>query len=293
MHRRKRNISRWFNRRRTKSTPSKFILRRRKSLRKKEKELLSKISKPINPVNFPKVPINDSGLKSNLPDVSLSDRPKNIDELVKKKDILTKLDEGIQDTETIDVLDKGIDLVINVVDEYYVKVPDIRKISYPQTIRGADFSGYDVDFNIRFDVAGLESGGYVEVGIGNTKLAFTTRDFNLKFNVQEILVNYFDMEGTEDVDKIKIPISLTPVNKNLRKDTVKGETESFTILFDKGDLDIPRSVAINRIAEGFISQFNKCSFDESTYLTHLLHFGDGNNKIVTTWRGLKESTQTG
>ena len=265
---------------------------------------INDILKPINPINYPTKPVNDLGLKSNipntkkanekkLPEVSLSDRPKNLNEVEEQKDIVTKLDEGTQDNETSNILDRAVSLTINVVDEYSVTVPDIRRITYPKVIRGADFIGYDVDFKLRFDVEGLERSGFVEVGIGRVKNAFTTREFNLNFNVQEILINYLDMEGTEDVDKIKIPISLTPVNQNLRKEKVRGETETFTILFDKGDLDIPRSVAINRISEGFISQFNKCSFDDSTYLTHLLHLGDGNNKVITTWRGLQEITQTG
>src|SRR6056300_303371 len=265
---------------------------------------INDILKPINPINYPTKPINDLGLKSNipntkkanekkLPEVSLSDRPKNLNEVEEQKDIVTKLDEGTQDNETSNILDRAVSLTINVVDEYSVTVPDIRRITYPKVIRGADFIVYDVDFKLKFDVAGLESGGFVEVGVGRVKNAFRTREFNLDFNVQEILINYLDMEGTEDVDKIKIPISLTPVNQNLRKEQVRGETETFTIVFDKGDLDIPRSVAINRISEGFISQFNKCSFDDSTYLTHLLHLGSGNNKVITTWRGLQETTQTG
>src|SRR6056300_191148 len=265
---------------------------------------INDILKPINPINYPTKPINDLGLKSNipntkkanekkLPEVSLSDRPKNLNEVEEQKDIVTKLDEGTQDNETSNILDRAVSLTINVVDEYSVTVPDIRRITYPKVIRGADFIGYDVDFKLKFNVAGLESGGFVEVGVGRVKNAFRTREFNLDFNVQEILINYLDMEGTEDVDKIKIPISLTPVNQNLRKEQVRGETETFTIVFDKGDLDIPRSVAINRISEGFISQFNKCSFDDSTYLTHLLHLGSGNNKVITTWRGLQETTQTG
>ena len=251
------------------------------------------ITKPINPINAPTKQINELGLKSNLPQKNLEVRAKDLKQIEEQKDIVTKLDEGTQDTETVNILDRAVDLTINVVDEYYQTVPDIRKITYPKIIRGADFIGYDVDFKIKFEVEGLESSGYVEVGVGRAKLAFTTRNFNLDFNVQEVLVNYLDMEGTEDVDIIKIPISLTPVNQNLRKEKVKGETETFTIEFDKGDLDIPRSVAINRISEGFISQFNKCNFDDSTYLTHLLHLGDGNNKVITTWRGLKETTQTG
>jgi hypothetical protein len=87
-------------------------------------------------------------------------------------------------------------------------------------------------------------------------------------------------------DKVNIPLRLVPINLASKK-PVTGPVERINILFDKGDLEIPRSVVINRIAEGFISQFNKSIFDDSKYLTHLLHMGDGDNKVITTWTGLK------
>ena len=240
----------------------------------------STIGKPVNPVNYPTKPTNDKGLKSNLPPVSLSDRPKSL---------IEKLDEGVRDNETIDVTSKAIDLVINVVDDPYEGVPDIVKISYPKEVRGADFAGYDVDFDITFDTVNLTSSGFIEVGIGRVKSAFRTRDKRIILNVKDILINYLDMEGSEDVDKIEIPITLTPVNQNLRKEQVRGEAEVFKVLFDKGDLSIPRRIAVNRLAEGFISQFTNCKFDDSKYLTHLLHLGNGDNKVITTWVGSEDS----
>ena len=254
----------------------------------------STINQPVNPINFPTKPTNNKGLKSNLPNVSLSDRPS-------PKKLIEKLDEGIADDETIGVSNRAIDLVINVIDEKYVNVPDIVKIQYPKEVRGADFVGYDVDFDIQFDVVNGDSSTFVEVGIGRVKSAFRTRDKSITLNVKEVLINYLDMEGEfnparkgapEGVDvgdKIRIPISLTPITQNLRKEQVKGETETFTVLFDKGDLTIPRSVAINRLAEGFISQFTNCEFDDSKYLTHLLHLGKGDNKVITTWVGSENS----
>ena len=254
----------------------------------------STISKPVNAVNFPTKPTNDKGLKSNLPPISLSDRPN-------PKKLIEKLDEGIRDNETIDVTNRAIDLVINVIDEQYVDVPDIVKVTYPKVVKGADFVGYDVDFEISFEVVNGDRSGFVEVGIGNTKSAFRTRDNKLSFNVKDILINYLDMagefnpnrkqapQGVDVGDKIEIPIHLTPVNQNLRKEQVRGETETFKVLFDKGDLTIPRDVAINRLAEGFISQFSNCEFDDSKYLTHLLHLGDGDNKVITTWVGSENS----
>jgi hypothetical protein len=254
----------------------------------------STINQPVNPINYPTKPINDKGLKTNLPPISLSDRPS-------PKKLIEKLDEGIADDETIGVSNRAIDLVINVIDEKYINVPDIVKIQYPKEVRGADFVGYDVDFNIQFDVVNGDSSTFVEVGIGRVKSAFRTRDKSITLNVKEVLINYLDMEGEfnparkgapEGVDvgdKIRIPISLTPITQNLRKEQIKGETETFTVLFDKGDLNIPREIAINRLAEGFISQFSNCEFDESNYLTHLLHLGDGNNQLVTTWVGSEDS----
>ena len=236
----------------------------------------STINEPVNSVNYPTKPTNDKGLKSNLPPVSLSDKP---------KPLIEKLDEGILDEETIDVSARAIDLVINVVEDTYVNVPDIREITYPKELRGADFAGYNVDFEITFDTIDTS---YVEVGIGNTKNAFKTSDKVLKLNVKDIVVNYLDMEGSENIDKIEIPIQLTPINAT-SKTPVKGETEVFKILFDKGDLNIPRSVAVNRLAEGFISQFTNCEFDDSKYLTNLLHLGNGDNKVITTWVGDSDS----
>ena len=245
----------------------------------------SNINKPVNPINYPTKPTNDKGLKTNLPQISLSDRPN-------PKKLIEKLDEGIRDDETIDVANRAIDLVINVIDEKYINVPDIVKVTYPKEVRGADFVGYDVDFDISFDVVNGDGTTFVEVGIGRVKSAFRTRDKKITLNVKEVLINYLDMEGSEDVDKVEIPIYLTPVTQNVskqQKEPIRGETETFKVLFDKGDLTIPRELAINRLAEGFISQFTNFEFDDSKYLTHLLHLGDGDNKVITTWIGSEDS----
>ena len=254
----------------------------------------STINQAVTSVNFPTKQTNDKGLKSNLPKVSKSDLPA-------EKKLIQKLEEGISDTETIDVTSRGIDLVINVVDEKYINVPDIIKITYPKEVRGADFVGYDVDFDISFDIVNGDSSTFVEVGVGRTKSAFRTRDNKITLNVKEVLINYLDMEGEfnparkgapEGVDvgdKIEIPIYLTPITQNLRKEQIKGETETFKVLFDKGDLTIPRDVAINRLAEGFIKQFSNCEFEDSKFLTHLLHLGNGDNKVITTWVGSENS----
>ena len=297
MSRRKKNISRWFNRRRTKSTPSKFIQRRRdrRRARKANKGRVPStfginpsldISKAINPVNFPKVPKNDLGLKSNLPPISLSDRPKNLNEVEEQKDIVTKLEEGTNDNETKNILDRGIDLTINVIDEVSVNTPDIREIRYPKVVRGADFIGYDVDFKVSFKALYTT---YIKLFIGNSTdfVKLTNWEDGINLNVKDLIERY-NFEIFDEGDKVKIPIRLIPVNEEA-KEPVEGVTETLSILFDKGNLNIPREIAINRLAEGFISQFSNCGFDDSKYLTHLLHLGDGDNKVITTWVGSEDS----
>ena len=292
MPKRKKNISRWFNRRRTRSSLSKLVQRRRAKKQNKGRVPSTfginpslDISKAINPVNFPKVPKNDLGLKSNLPQVSLSDRPQNLNEVEEQKDIVTKLEEGTNDAETKNILDRGIDLTINVIDEVSVNVPDIRSINYPKVVRGADFVGYDVDFKISWDSLYAT---YVKLFIGNsTDFVKLSPKGTESFNIKDLIERY-NFEIFDEGDKVKIPLRLVPVNED-GKDVVEGLTESIPILFDKGDLNIPRTVAINRFAEGFISQFSNCEFDESNYLTHLLHLGDGDNKVITTWVGSEDS----
>ena len=239
------------------------------------------IKKPVNPINFPKNKKNELGLKTNLPKVSLSDIP--------DKTLFEKIDEGVSDVETIDVESRSIDLLINVVDKVSIPVPDVVEITYPKIVRGADFVGYDTDFNIQWNSVNTT---FVKLFIGNsTDFVRLSPKGKQSFNVKEILEKY-GLETYDEGDKIKIPLKLIPVNEEYRE-VVEGPIEQIPIIFDKGDIDIPRSVAINRIAEGFISQFERCAFDDTNFLTHLLHLGDGENKIITTWRGLKESTDSG
>jgi len=286
--RKKRAVNKRNRNRNTKPSPLSIFARRRLRKLKKQKGRVQPtfgITKPINNQTKPKLSVNELGLKSNLPQISLSDRPKDLNEVEKQKDIVTKLDEGTQDNETVNILDRGIDLTINVVDEVSVTTPDIRSISYPKIVKGADFIGYDVDFKISWDSVHTN---YVKLFVGNStdfvQLAIRgTQSFNVKDLIERYNVEVFD-EG----DKVKIPLRLIPVNEE-GKEVVEGLTEDIPILFDKGDLNIPRQVAINRFAEGFISQFSNCEFDESNYLTHLLHLGDGDNKVITTWLGSEDS----
>ena len=290
--------------------------RRKRGLFRKKLELSSKkssvskgkpITKPVTKVNNPTKSTNKLGLKTTT---RIIPEEKIISRIEDKLDIVTKLDEGITDSETTNIFDRVIGLTINVVDEVSVKVPDIRSITYPKLVKGADFIGYDVDFKISFESL---HASYIKLFIGNStdfirvspndsrqdftknkanpnipNLPYITRNKSVvALNVKELIERY-NVELFDEGDKVKIPIRLIPVNEEGRE-VVEGKVERIPIIFDKGDFNIPRKVAINRLAEGFISQFSNCEFDESNYLTNLLHLGDGNNQVITTWVGSENS----
>ena len=252
------------------------------------------IIKPVNSVNFPTTPINSAGLSTILPINDIG----NINPIGLQSLLLGEIK-----PQKIDISNQSVNLVINVVSDVYVNVPDIREITYPKEVRGADFVGYDVDFDISW---GSVYATVIRMYVGNsTDYVELGPKGNLTLNVKELLDKYPlqtpTLTATKPInpnvrnanndygDKVKIPLRLVPINLETKK-AVEGPIEEIEILFDKGDLEIPRSVVINRIAEGFISQFDKSIFDDSKYLTHLLHMGEGNNKLITTWTGLTDKS---
>jgi hypothetical protein len=180
-----------------------------------------------------------------------------------------------------------IEITVNAIQDDYVGVPDLRNISYPSLLRGPDYVGTDVDFTISYTSVNTD---YVKIyKKGSPSFIRGTKAGVVRLNVATIL----NLDGTqlkEDDDKIYIDLELEPYNTSGRE-VVVGKRESIQILFDKGDLEIPRPVAMNRIAEGFLAQFDDTIFEQETskYLTHLLHFGDGDNKVITTWVGSEDS----
>ena len=180
-----------------------------------------------------------------------------------------------------------LELTINVNSEQYVGVPDIRNIKYPSLLKGPDFVGTDVNFVISYESVNTD---YVKIyKVGSDRFIRATAAGVVNLNFQELL----KLDGTqvsETDDIINITLKLVPYNESGYK-VVVGKEEFINISFDKGDLTIPRNVAISRIADGFISQFDSKIFENETskYLTHLLHIGNGDTKVITTWLGSEAS----
>lgn len=180
-----------------------------------------------------------------------------------------------------------VELSINATRDVWVGVPDIRNIVFPSELFGPDYVGTNVNFNISYESVSTD---YVKIyKVGSDKFIKAPANGIVPLNFKQLLE--LDSSQTfEDVDKISINLKLIPYNES-GKEVVIGKAEIITINFDKGDLEIPREVAISRIAEAFINQFDDRPFeiDSSKYLTHLLHIGNGDNKVITTWTGSQGS----
>ena len=179
-----------------------------------------------------------------------------------------------------------VELNLNVVEKVSVGVPEIFNIGYPQVLQAPDFVGYDVNFEIKWESVNTD---WVKIFFGDTKDSFVkvNKDGIQKFNIKDILDKNPSLE--KNTPSFGISITLRGVNES-GVEKVEGKDEVVIVEFRKGKFNIPRNLAINRLVEGFTKQFDDSTFvDTSRYLTHLLHFGNGDNKVVTTWVGSEDS----
>ena len=181
----------------------------------------------------------------------------------------------------------ALEFQISAIEEMSVGTPDIRNITFPSILYGPDYVGTDVDFQISYDSVDTD---FVRIKkLGGTSYIQVTKAGTVDLNFKKLL----ELDGTqisEDDDKIRLSLVLTPYNTSGYK-VLTGKEETISINFDKGNLKIPRALAINRIAEAFTSQFDDSIFADETskFLTHLLHLGNGDNKVITTWTGSQDS----
>ena len=178
----------------------------------------------------------------------------------------------------------SLSLTINVVDEFWVGIPDLRNIAYPSLIQGADFVGTNVNFEIGWESVNTD---YVRISkLNGTSFVKGPANGKIVLNVQSLIELDGGIDIFESDNQLNIPLKLIPYNESGDK-ILTGDVEYITIKFNKGLLEIPRNLAINRLADGFFSQFEIDVFNANTskYLTHLLHIGDGDNKVITTWTG--------
>jgi len=176
-------------------------------------------------------------------------------------------------------------VIINVSNTKSLAGPDITHITYPENIIGEDFKGYDVDFKISW--ASINT-NWVDVWVGkisdSTKL-FSKRDpqGQLTLNVKDVLTKAGN-SLEESTDVVDFKLLFIPYNDE-GDSRFAGKTEEITISFDKGNLRLRRGDVVRDIREVISKQFDTSILkrEDSKYLTHLLHLGEGDNKLISTW----------
>jgi len=176
-------------------------------------------------------------------------------------------------------------VIINVSETKSFAGPDITHITYPENIIGEDFKGYNVDFRVSWTSINTN---WVDVWVGKisnqTKIA-TKRDAQgqLTLNVKDVLTKA-GKSLAESVDVVDFKLLFIPYNDE-GDSTFAGKTEEITISFDKGNLRLRRGNVVRDIREAISKQFDKSILqsENSKYLTHLLHLGEGDNKLISTW----------
>ena len=173
---------------------------------------------------------------------------------------------------------------INVISKSFLPGPDITNITYPEMIKGKDFAGFNVDFDITWQSINTN---YVDIYVSKKDIEFVLGRFSpsgkTTFNVQKVLEKA-KSTFNEDTDKIQFKLLLVPTN--IEGDEItEGVVEEIEILFDKGDLKLQRGNVVSDIREAFNKHFNTTIFKDeiSNLLTHYVHFGNGDNKLIATW----------
>ena len=180
---------------------------------------------------------------------------------------------------------KPAKVVINVSNTITIKGPDITHIVYPQNILGADFKGYNVDFKISWSSVNTNWVDIYAGKVDNSTKLYEKRPPNgqLTLNVGNVLLKA-GLNLDDSRDKTDFKLLFIPYNSE-GNTLESGKTEEITISFDKGDLNLRRGSVVRDIREAITRQFDKSTLnaENSKYLTHLLHLGDGNNKLISTW----------
>ncbi len=152
----------------------------------------------------------------------------------------------------------SIEFNINVVSQAWVGIPDIRNISYPSQLIGPDFKGTDVNFDIAYDSVDTD---FVRLYNGEKYTQISPKG-KVTLNVKQLL----ELGGdniAEDTVNIVLNLKLIPFNISGYQ-TITGKNEFITIKFVKSNFTIPRTVAINRIAQALTSQFDKTILREES-----------------------------
>jgi len=185
-------------------------------------------------------------------------------------------------------------ITIVVESREFIPGPDITNINYPQNIKGADFKEFNVPFDISWqsintDYVRVYAGKYNPQAQKDFFLGQFSKSGKATFTVEDVL-RVARRQFDEDDNILQFQLFLIPFNAQ-GDELTSGKVENITITFDKGDLTLRRGDVIGDIRKAFEYCFDYTQFDEHTspLLTHYLHLGDGENKLISTY-GIDDET---
>ena len=176
-------------------------------------------------------------------------------------------------------------VAVTVIQKDFLPGPDITTIDYPETIVGEDYKGYNIDFGVNWDSINTN---YIDIYVG--KVDSSTRILkggpargSQQFNIGKILKQAGE-SLIESLDWVYFELYFIPYNEE-GDELTQGRVESIKIAFDKGNILLRRPEVMRDISDAICQQFDASALaqDNSKYLTHLMHFGDGDNKLIATW----------
>lgn len=182
---------------------------------------------------------------------------------------------------------------VTVESRAFIAGPDITNINYPQNIVGADFKGNNVPFDISWQSINTN---YIKIYAGRESNISSLGQFSesgvSSFNVKDVLrkLSLLKIKPTEVKGVIQFDLVLIPYNSEGDSLTA-GKTEKISISFEAGDLNLRRGDVVADIRNAFVKCFDSSVFQDSIspFLTHYLHLGKGDNKLIATW-GIDETT---
>ena len=108
----------------------------------------------------------------------------------------------------------------------------------------------DVNFEISWESYETE---YIRIFKGDSEKSFKEKpNGKLKLNFKE-LVNLDAKIDSEDDNVVSVNLTLIPY-KQLKEKVLEGKPEIITISLEKSTLTIPKTTAINRLADAFACQ---------------------------------------
>ena len=149
-------------------------------------------------------------------------------------------------------------ITVTVESRAFIPGPDITTINYPQNIKGADFKGLNVPFEVSWQSINTN---YVHIYAGKKNGASFLGKFSpsglASFNVVDIVrklkAGKIKLMKT---DVIQFSLVLIPLMKRVMKKQKVSINEVINITFDKGDLTLRRGNVITDLQSAFINQFD-------------------------------------